>query len=99
PTPSRSLSPYTTLFRSAHFFPREIGRETRPTRPIRLSLYASKSYERTGPQTIRQTRPQEVQYPVIAPPSMTPAPVPEKSRCRPRSEEHTSELQSRSHVV
>src|SRR3712207_9527215 len=94
--PRSTLFPYTTLFRSAGAVRpgRDAARRRRP-RPAHAPPAVARAETRAG-----DARPRGVLAVELLRRAEGPArPVPEASLARRRSEEHTSELQSRQYLV
>src|SRR3712207_7518999 len=85
--PRSTLFPYTTLFRS-------------PPAPVGLAAHGSRA-TRLVPSAYTFLSPSAEGSPALGPPTLAKGPkvlfMP--SLCRARSEEHTSELQSRQYLV
>src|SRR5690554_7782485 len=93
PPPRSTLFPYTTLFRSPHSHP---GRVLLPSGVLRQP-----GFHVGAPPTVRKrsqtTTPEPAPFaPGAGAPTVRP---PRQPRFHVRSEEHTSELQSRPHLV
>src|SRR2546422_7145148 len=91
--PRSTLFPYTTLFRSARGDPRAAP----PLDPVDESLSRGPGGERRGRRRLREDRRPENLSLVQLPRQILRSSVFSKSATR--SEEHTSELQSRLHLV
>src|SRR3712207_7294070 len=96
--PRSPLFPYTTLFRSvastAAPTSAAVGNSTKATRPLRLRISSrwTRSERRLRPWTVRR-------YNLSGPASFPRLLNPSAARDHTRSEEHTSELQSRQYLV
>src|SRR5439155_19266155 len=86
PRPPRStLFPYTSLFRSRHPEPDRVRGDLPASRSAKRPVHAQDHHDRPGPR--RRMHPGSAH------------PRPGIARSHLRSEEHTSELQSRGHLV
>src|SRR5439155_20241840 len=84
PPPRSTLFPYTTLFRSRHAALRHAGRDRRRALPARQPDHRPGAHGRLAGRRLRDRSARRFGSHAVA---------------KTRSEEHTSELQSRGHLV
>src|SRR5438309_4297619 len=94
-TPPSTLFPYTTLFRSLLQLPAKLARHGVPPHDIgdRLGRRGEGDHRRRGSES------QKFKSWIHDKTNLIAAARTRLSRCAPRSEEHTSELQSQFHLV